>query len=111
MGENISTKNIEELKILENNLQLMIQQRQSLQMELNEVENALQELDDYGDEAYKIVSGIMIKTKTEELATLLNEKKEVLEKKIDAVEKQERIVNEKAAEARRKFDKFAGKNR
>ena len=56
-------KNIQELQILEQNLQSIMMQKQAFQLELSEVENALEELKKSGDEVYKIVGQVMIKAK------------------------------------------------
>jgi len=97
---------IEEIRILEANLQGILAQRQGLQMEINEIDNALSELRDYKDDAYKVVSGIMIKTKKEDLTKELEEKKRMVEGKISAIEKQEKVLSKRAAELQGKiFDK------
>lgn len=87
---------IEELKVLESNLQSLLTQRQSFQMEINEVDNALEELKDYQDEIYKLVSGMLIKTNKEKIVAELKEKKKMSESKRDAVEKQEKILEKRA---------------
>lgn len=90
--------NIEEIRMIESNLQGHLAQRQGLQMEVNEIENALSELRNYKDEAYKVVSGIMIKSKAEDLVKDLNEKKKLIEDKISAIEKQEAILSKRGEE-------------
>ena len=56
-----TNKKIQELQILEQNLQNLIMQKQSVQIELNESLNALEELKISDDEVYKVLGGIMIK--------------------------------------------------
>lgn len=94
---------IQELQILENNLQNFLSQRQNFQMELNEVENALQELKDYKDEIYKLVSGMLIKTEKEKVLAELKEKKKILQTKIEAVEKQEKLIEKRSEELKKEI--------
>lgn len=94
---------IEELRILESNIQNLISQRQNVQIEINEIENALAELEDYDDEIYKFVSGLLIKSKKEEVLKELKEKKKVAEMKISTFEKQEALLEEKIDEVKNKI--------
>ena len=99
----MENKKIGELQTLESNLQSFLAQRQSIQMEINEIENALEELKDYKDEIFKMVSGMLIKTKKEKIISELKEKKEITEKKVEAIEKQEKILEKGAAELKKEI--------
>ena len=110
MNENNFNESIEELRVFEGNLQGLIAQRQGLQMELNEVENALAELKDYRDEIYKIVSGVMIKIEKKKIVVELEEKGKIVATKIDLNEKQEKLIEGKIAGIRRNLD-LAAKER
>lgn len=83
---------IEELQVFEQNFQNILLQKQSFQIELNEVNNASEELKKSGDEVYKVISGIMIKSDKKNLLDELAEKKKLLEMRISSVEKQEKLV-------------------
>ena len=61
-----------------------------------EIEAALEELS-ATTEAYKIVGNVMIKTDKEELTKDLSSKKEMIEIRIKAIEKQESGMREKAS--------------
>lgn len=65
-------------------------------MQLSEVESALGELEG-AKKAYKIVGNIMVEANSSELKSDLESKKEVLELRIKAMEKQENQVREKAS--------------
>ena len=91
-------KQIEELQMLENHLHYILAQKQALQSELNEINNAVEELASSDDEVYKIVSGIMIKSAREKLKIELKDKKKILNSKIEAVEKQEKLLEKRASE-------------
>lgn len=106
MNSEINEK-IEELKILESNLQSSLTQRQMIQMELNEIENALTELKDYDDEVYKMVSGLMLKTKKEDLVEELEEKKNAANVKIETIERQEALIDKRASEIRDEIDELS----
>ena len=87
---------IQELQILEHNLQSILAQKQSIQIELNEVENALNELKKTKDETYKVLSGIMIKADKNTLIKELEEKKKLSDLRISSIEKQEKLIEDKA---------------
>src|SRR3989344_651233 len=102
--ENINEK-IEELRILENRLQQLIAQKQSNQIQLNEVNNALEETEKSDDEVYKILAGVMVKSSKEKIRKELVEKQKILEAMILSVEKQEKLVEKNASELRKSIEK------
>lgn len=88
---------INQLQILEVNVQNILLQKRTLQVQLLEIENALKELQTNNEETYKIISNIMIKTSKESLVRELNSKKEVIDIKLKSIERQETDIMEKAA--------------
>ena len=60
LDSNLQEK-IEELQSLEATLQSFLAQRQSIEMELNESNNALEEVKHTEDEVYRVIGNIMIK--------------------------------------------------
>ncbi len=104
-----ANQKIEELQVIENNLQNFLSQKQAIQIELNGVENAINELKESDDEVYKIVSSVMLKTTKTKLNEHLEEKKKLLEMKIDSVEKQEKILEKRSLELRKEIDNLIGK--
>lgn len=88
---------INQLQILEVNVQNILLQKRTLQVQLLEIENALKELQTNNEETYKIISNIMIKTSKESLIKELNSKKEIIDIKLKSIEKQETGIMEKAA--------------
>jgi len=95
---------IQELQILENNLQQFLIQRQSIQMEQNEVLNALNELKSSGDEVYKILSGIMIKADKKNTESELEERNRIFELRINSIEKQENSISKNIELLRKDID-------
>ena len=86
---------IAKLQMMEQNLQNFLMQRQQFQTHLVEMESALSEIDKT-DKAYKIVGNIMVLAKKEDLKKDLESKKELMEVRIQALEKQESQLQEKA---------------
>jgi len=94
-------KQIQELQLLEQNLQNVMMQKQSMQLEISEVDNALKELLKVKDEAYRIVGQIMIKASKEDLVKELKEKQELIGIRLKTLDTQEQSL-EKDSEALRK---------
>lgn len=104
MESELSNK-IEELQSLEQNIQTFLMQKQTAQLELNEILNALDELSRSDDEVYKIVSGLMVKAKKPEVVKELEEKKKILDLRISSVEKHESNLSEKIEKLREEISK------
>jgi prefoldin beta subunit len=103
MEEKISEENlkkIQELQILEQNLQNLIMQKQAFQFEENDIITALEEMKSSGDEVYKIVGQVMIKSSKQTLEKELKSKKEIIELRLKNIEKQESALKERALKLR-----------
>ncbi|MBW3013183.1 prefoldin subunit beta [Candidatus Woesearchaeota archaeon] len=85
---------IQQLQILEQSVQNLNVQKQQFQMQLTEIESALEEIKGK-DSAYKIVGNVMISKKVKDIEVDLNSKKELIEVRINSLEKQENKVKEK----------------
>jgi len=101
-----ANKKIEELQILESQMQNFLAQKQTTQIELNEVDNALEELKGADDEVYKVVSGIMIKSDKKKLNKELEDKKKVLDMQISSMEKQEKMIEKNSLILREEISKI-----
>jgi len=87
---------LQEMAILEQSIQNLSLQKQSLQFEINEMLSALEELGKSGEkEAFKIVGQIMVKSKKEEIEKELNERKDMAELRVKSIGKQEQSLREK----------------
>jgi prefoldin beta subunit len=95
-------KQIQELQVLEQNLQNFMAQKQLIQLELNETNTALEELKKASGDVYKVFSGIMIKADKEKLSKDLGDKRKLLELRVNSLEKQEKIIESKVEELRKK---------
>jgi len=89
------SQNIQEIQILEQTLQGILMQKQQIQIEVNEVLNALDELSKNSGDVYKIVGGIMVKSEKSKVTKDLEEKKKILRMKLASFEKQESSIEEK----------------
>jgi prefoldin beta subunit len=85
---------LKQIQLLEQNMQLLQQQKQQFQTQLVETESALKELSK-SDESYKIIGNIMVKTEKEGMTKELGEKKDILDLRIQTLEKQEKTLKEK----------------
>ena len=88
-------KKIQEMNVLEQNLQNILFQKQAFELELDETTSALNEIEKSGDEVFKIIGQLMIKTEKSRIKDELLEKKKILDMRIRAFEKQENYLKEK----------------
>lgn len=93
--EKESQEKIAKLQVMEQNMQQLGMQKQQFQGQLMEIDSALSELGNTS-EAYKIVGNIMVKAKADDIKKDLSSKKELMEVRIQALEKQESQLQEKA---------------
>ena len=88
-------KRIQEMNILEQNLQNILFQKQAFELELDETNSSLEELEKSGDDVFKIIGQLMIKSEKSKIKSELLEKKKILELRIKSFEKQENYLKEK----------------
>lgn len=91
-----------ELQMIEHNAQQLLAQRQSLQFELNEVINALNELGHTKDDVYRVMGNIMMRADKAKLVSELETRKKTIELHIQALEKQEKLLEKKTLELHQK---------
>lgn len=87
---------ISQLQMFEQSLQSFLGQKQQFQVQLVEIESALNELNNT-EKAYKIVGNIMVESGRDELKADLSSKKEMLELRLKTMDKQEAQIREKAS--------------
>ena len=85
-------------------------QRQTIQIELNESLNALEEVKNTKDDVFKMLSGLMIKVEKANALKELEEKKKLAEMKVNSFEKQEKLLSEKADKLRKEITSSVEKN-
>ena len=86
---------IQQLQTIEQNMQHLLKQRQQFQMQLMEVDSAVEELKKT-EKAYRIIGNIMVLSEKSALEKELTEKKERMELRVKSVEKQENALKEQA---------------
>ncbi|MBA7675374.1 hypothetical protein ES703_83607 [subsurface metagenome] len=87
-------KKIQEMQILEQSLQNLLLQKQAFQMELSETQSALKEIEDSGEEVFKIIGQLMIKTDKSKIKQELLNKEKILNLRTKTIEKQETSLTE-----------------
>ena len=91
--------------MLEQSLQSLLMQKQAFLMELEENSRALQELQISGEEVYKLIGQLLIKTEKKQLIEDLNKKSDLLNLRIKNLEKQEQSLIEKLENLRQDISK------
>lgn len=94
------------LQQFQQQIQVLMIQKQNIQIQISEIENALKEIkEDAKEELYEIVGTVMIKRKPDELKVRLSEKKEVLELRLSTIDRQVNKINKSAKEIQEKLAK------
>lgn len=94
MDEQMKEK-IEQLQSMESNLQQLLAKKQQFQSQVVEIDSAVAELEKT-NQAYKIIGNIMVATDKDELTKDLSQKKELLDLRVQTVEKQEKKLQDQA---------------
>ena len=85
---------IGELQLLQQRVSVFATQKQQIQLQLIEIENALAELEKASSPVFKLVGEILIEKQPEELKKELKEKKEDIDIRIKSIDKQEEKTRE-----------------
>ena len=80
---------VKEMRTIEQNLQNVLLQKQAFQLEVNETKNAEEELKKTTGEVFRVLGQIMIKSNKTELEKEIKEKKQLIDMRLKALEKQE----------------------
>ena len=101
--EKSTEEKITELQMLEQTAQNILMQKQTIQSQVLEIENALGELQKTKQQPYKIIGTVMIASNKEELEKDLNEKKETFTLRIKKLEKQEEQIKHNSEELQKEL--------
>jgi len=95
------------LQQLQQTLQGVLTQKQQLELELTEVEQALDELGKLTDNAtiYKSIGSLLVKSERGKVTTDLNERKELLDMRINVLGKQEERLRSQVKELQTKLQR------
>lgn len=91
------------MQILEQNMQSLLMQRQTFQLELSETQSALKELENSSEEVYKIVGNLMIKSDKSKIKNDLLDKEKIINLRVKTIEKQEGFLMDKLEKLREKI--------
>lgn len=80
---------VKEMRVIEQNLQNVLLQKQAFQLEVNETKNAEEELKKTSGEVFRVLGQIMIKSNKTDLEKELKDKKQLIELRLKTLEKQE----------------------
>ena len=87
---------IQELQGMEQNLNNLVMQKQTFQMELTETENALSEISKSKDDVFKLVGNIMIKADKKKTEDDLTKKKDLLSLRLKSIDSEEKNLSDNA---------------
>ncbi len=91
------------------NLQNVLVQKQTLQIQLEEITQTIEELEKYDkDKVYKSVGPVLIEKPKDEVMKDLVDTKEELTVKIKSMEKQEELLKKKIDELKKKLNSSQG---
>jgi prefoldin beta subunit len=96
---------IQEMQMLEQNLQNLLMQKQSFQIELSETIAALKEVETSKEQVFKVIGQLMIQADKEKMKEELKTKEKVLDTRINAIEKQEGPLTEQLEKFREELMK------
>ncbi len=83
---------LQEMQLIEQSLQQIVMQKQAFQMELSETKTALKEVEKSGEDIYKIVGQLMLKSEKSDIVKDLKEKQKLLDLRTSSLEKQEKTM-------------------
>ena len=100
---NDKNERLQEMQNIEQNLHNLLYQKQTFQIELSEIRSALEEIGKSGDEVFKVIGSLMIKSEKEKTQSELSEKEKLIQIRLQSLEKQEKSFVEKLEELRKEF--------
>ncbi len=95
-----SEKKMQEMQMMEQNLQNILLQKQAFQMELSETKAAFNEIQNSGDEVFKIIGQLMIKTEKKKINEELESKERLLDLRLKSLDKQESSLSDRLEKLR-----------
>ncbi len=93
------------LQMLQQKMQSLLMQKQTVSMQLVEVNNALKELESRkdSDSVFEIVGSIMLKKSASELSKSLTDKKDVFDLRLKSYDKQVKSANDELSALQEKI--------
>jgi prefoldin beta subunit len=100
-----SREKLQEFQMLEQSMQSILIQKQTFQIQIADINNALEELTKHNDEVYKIVGSLMLKSKKDDVEKELKQNKELISVRLKNLDRQEKTYKEKLATIREELIK------
>lgn len=91
---------IQRLQFLEQNLQSVVMQKQTFQMDFSENVLAIDEIGKTKDSVYKIIGQLMINSPRDKILKELEDKQKLLDMRIKSLEEQEKLMRKDIQEMR-----------
>jgi prefoldin beta subunit len=95
---------IENYQVMQQRLQIIMLQKQQLQMQSDELNHAISELDKASGQVYRIVGPIVIQSKKDEVSKELQGKREDCNSKVELLDKQEERIKKNLMELRKSIE-------
>jgi prefoldin beta subunit len=92
---------IQRLQTIEQQIQSLLIQKQTFQLELDETENALEEVTKTNEGIYKLLGNVLLKTSKSEVEKELKQKKDILSLRTKYIKNQEKNLNEEKEKLRK----------
>ncbi len=105
----VSETKIQEMQILEQNLQNILHQKQAFQIETSETKSAIKEIESAGDEVFRVIGQLMIKSDKSKMKEELLNREKILDLRLASIEKQEKTLSDRLEEIRGEFMKSSDK--
>ncbi|MEM1687966.1 MAG: prefoldin subunit beta [Nanopusillaceae archaeon] len=108
MDEEYINKKLEEFETVRQTYLALLYQKQKLEEDLIELENAVKELENLkeGETVFKLVGNVLIKKDKEKLLEELKEKKDILNIRLQSIDKQENQLREKLTILQNEIEKL-----
>lgn len=95
---------LKEMQNIQQNLQVLLMQKQNISVQMSEIKNALEEvMKTENTELYEIVGTVMLKKTKDELKASLEEKKDILDLRLSTLEKQIKKFTEDSKDIQKKI--------
>ena len=108
MASKETEQQIAEFQNAQNALQFAMVQRQQIQLQIDEIENALEELKKSTGAVFRAVGAVLVESKKDDTVSELNERKETLALRLNVLTKQEEKLRGKLTELRAEIEGGSG---
>jgi len=113
MDEEVLNKKLEEFEVLRQTYLALIYQKQKIEEELLEVENAIKELENMKDDekVFIMIGNVLVRKDKKSVIEELKEKRDVLNIRIKSLDKQEVQLRERLTSLQNEIEKLIGESK